>query len=78
MRIRENSDGIPMDIPKVGRSGHFGLSGMRKRVLQTDAKFDTWSSPAMGTEIDLSFPSSIAYGPPVWRLRLRLFRKRVE
>jgi hypothetical protein len=39
---------------------------------------DIWSSAGKGTEIDLSFPGSIAYVHAPRRRRLRLFRKKVE
>ncbi len=75
LRIRDDGGGIPPDIIQTGRAGHYGLSGMRERALQTGAKLDIWSSAGNGTEIDLSFPSLIAYRPPARQSRLRLFSK---
>jgi signal transduction histidine kinase/ligand-binding sensor domain-containing protein len=78
LRIRDDGDGMPPDILKTGRSGHYGLGGMRERARQTGANLDIWSSAGKGTEIDLSFPGSIAYVHAPRRRRLRLFRKKVE
>jgi signal transduction histidine kinase/ligand-binding sensor domain-containing protein len=77
LRIRDDGDGIPLEMLKAGRSGHYGLSGMRERARQTGAKLDIWSSAGKGTEIDLSFPGSIAYGKLARRFRWRLFPGKV-
>jgi signal transduction histidine kinase len=81
LRIRDDGEGIPPDILATGRSGHYGLNGMRERARQTGAKLDIWSSAASGTEIDLSIPGSIAYGKSTYgksprRFLLQLFRKK--
>jgi signal transduction histidine kinase/ligand-binding sensor domain-containing protein len=86
LRIRDDGEGIPPDIVEAGRSGHYGLNGMRERARQAGAKLDVWSSAASGTEIDLSIPGSIAYGKSAYgesaygefrrRFPLRLFRKK--
>jgi signal transduction histidine kinase len=82
LRIRDDGEGIPPDIIETGRSGHYGLSGMRERARQTGAKLDIWSSAGTGTEIDLSIPGSVAYGKSAYgkswrRFPLELFRKKV-
>jgi signal transduction histidine kinase/ligand-binding sensor domain-containing protein len=76
LRIRDNGAGIPPAILEAGRSGHYGLSGMRERARQIGASLDIWSGGGTGTEIDLSIPGSIAYGNPTRRSRLQLFRKK--
>jgi signal transduction histidine kinase len=86
LRIRDDGDGIPPDILATGRSGHYGLNGMRERARQTGAKLDIWSSAGSGTEIELSIPGSIAYGKSAFgksaygkflrRFPLQLFRKK--
>jgi signal transduction histidine kinase len=78
VRIRDDGDGMPPDILQTGRSGHYGLNGMRERARQAGAKLDIWSSAGSGTEIDLSFPGSTAYGPLGQQSRLRLFPRKVE
>jgi ligand-binding sensor domain-containing protein/two-component sensor histidine kinase len=77
VRIRDDGRGVPADILEAGRSGHYGLSGMRERARQIGASVDIWSGIGTGTEIDLSVPGAIAYGKPAGRPRLQLFRKKV-
>ncbi len=76
LRIRDDGDGIAPAILLEGRSGHYGLSGMRERAMQIGAKLDIWSGVGTGTEIALSVPGSIAYSDSPDRFRLRLFRKK--
>jgi signal transduction histidine kinase len=77
LRIRDDGCGIPPEMQQAGRSGHYGLSGMRERARQTGCKLDIWSSAGSGTEIDLSVPGAIAYSKSPGRPRLQLFRKKV-
>lgn len=77
LRIRDDGCGIPPKMQQAGRSGHYGLSGMRERARQTGCKLDIWSSAGSGTEIDLSVPGAIAYSKSPGRPRLQLFRKKV-
>ena len=77
LRFRDDGRGIPPEILEAGRSGHYGLSGMRERARQIGASLDIWSGIGTGTEIDLSVPGAIAYSKsPGWP-RLQLFRKKV-
>jgi signal transduction histidine kinase len=76
LRIRDDGDGIPQDILESGRSGHYGLKGMRERAQQNGATLEIWSRPKAGTEIDLSIPASIAYANSSKRSGSRLFRRR--
>ena len=70
LRIRDDGKGIPPEIMEQGRSGHYGLQGMRERAKQTGAKLDIWSKTGAGTEIELTIAGSIAYrtarGPGFW------------
>jgi signal transduction histidine kinase len=62
MSIRD--DGIGMDqkvIELGGRSGHFGLAGMRERAKRIKAEFTLSSRARMGTEIEISVPAALAY-----------------
>jgi signal transduction histidine kinase len=77
LRIRDDGRGIPQDMLEAGRSGHYGLSGMRERARQIGASLDIWSSVGAGTEIDLSIPGSIAYGRSPGQSRFSLFRRKV-
>jgi signal transduction histidine kinase len=77
LRIRDDGRGIPADILEAGRSGHYGLSGIRERARQIGASLNIWSGAGTGTEIDLSVPGAIAYSKSQGRPRLQLFRKKV-
>ena len=64
---------------QLGLEGHFGLSGMRDRAQNIGAKLKVWSSTGAGTEVRLSVPGGIAFGPEtpsnlsrwLWRMYLR-------
>jgi signal transduction histidine kinase len=75
LRIRDDGRGIDPAILEAGRSGHYGLPGMRERATQIGAKLNIWSGVGTGTEIELSIPGSIAYGASPGRSRFRWFRK---
>jgi signal transduction histidine kinase len=78
LRIRDDGEGIPPEVLKQGRPGHYGLNGMRERADQIGAKFGVWSGAAgAGTEIELTISSSIAYENSVNRFRFRPFREKV-
>ena len=77
LRIRNDGYGIPPEMLETGRSGHYGLSGMRERTRKAGARLDIWSGEGTGTEIDSSIPASIACGQLSKRSRLQLFGKRV-
>lgn len=79
LRFRDDGKGIdPSVLERGGRSGHWGLPGMRERAKHMGAKLDVWSNPGAGTEVDLSIPGSIAYAEFPTRPSFRLFRKRRE
>jgi signal transduction histidine kinase len=76
VRIRDDGNGIAQDILKAGRSGHYGLPGMRERASQIGAKLSIWSGVGSGTEIELTVPGSIAYGASPGRRRFWWFPKK--
>ena len=59
--VRDDGDGIDNEILKGGRSGHWGLFGMRERAQKIGAQLNIWSHGGAGTEIDLSVPAKAAY-----------------
>jgi signal transduction histidine kinase/ligand-binding sensor domain-containing protein len=73
LRIRDDGDGIPPGLLEEGRSGHYGLPGMRERAKKIDAKLDIWSGMGTGTEIDLSIAGSVAYRASPARRRFHFF-----
>jgi len=76
LRIRDDGGGIPPDMLDKGRPGHYGLPGMRERASRIGAEFEIWSGQGVGTEIDLSIRSSMAYASAPRRFGLRFFRKK--
>jgi signal transduction histidine kinase len=80
LRLRFRDDGKGMDPSVVkhgGRSGHWGLPGIRERAKQIGAHLAVWSELGAGTEVELNIPGSIAY-EVVPGARFRFFRKRTE
>jgi signal transduction histidine kinase len=73
LRIRDDGVGIHPDILESGRSGHYGLSGMRERAVQSGGTLEIWSRAGTGSEVDLTIPASIAYSSSK-RSGWRLFR----
>jgi len=61
--VRDNGVGIDQQVVRAGRDGHWGLSGMRERADEIGARLRVLSSPAAGTEVELSVPSRIAFEP---------------
>jgi signal transduction histidine kinase/ligand-binding sensor domain-containing protein len=76
--VRDNGSGIDPDVVRVGRDGHWGLSGMRERAERIGARFRVLSAASAGTEIELSVPGHIAFQSPPshgrwgWLSKLRL------
>jgi signal transduction histidine kinase len=61
LRIRDDGTGIEPAMLEEGRSGHYGLPGMRERARQIGGEFRIRSGVQTGTEIELRIPGSIAY-----------------
>jgi signal transduction histidine kinase len=74
LRFRDDGKGIdPGVVEHGGRSGHWGLPGMRERAKQIGAQLEVWSELGAGTEVQLSIPGSLAYEVFPARARFRLF-----
>jgi signal transduction histidine kinase/ligand-binding sensor domain-containing protein len=76
LRVRDDGHGIATSIQEAGgRSGHFGLAGMRERAQGIGAKLDIWSQDSAGTEIEVSISSVLASSLKnrclYWLLQLR-------
>ncbi len=75
--VQDNGKGIDPEILKRGhREDHWGLPGMRERVLKLGASFAIERRPSGGTRIALKIPASIAYQAgksPIHRLLARGF-----
>ncbi len=61
LRVRDDGIGIDDEILNTGRTGHWGLSGMRERALKIGARLNIWSHAGRGTEVDLTIPAKVAY-----------------
>lgn len=63
LRIRDDGKGIAQEVVEAGgRTGHWGLRGMRERTQKIGGKLEVWSEINSGTEVELSIPAHIAYG----------------
>jgi ligand-binding sensor domain-containing protein/two-component sensor histidine kinase len=76
LRIRDDGKGIDSGFVAEGRTGHYGVQGMRERAKRIGGKLDVWTGTGAGTEIELSIPGSIAYGTSPGRTVRGLFRKK--
>jgi signal transduction histidine kinase len=63
VRIRHNGCGIDQQMLEKGCDGHWGLAGMRERATKIGGLLKILSSPAMGMEVQLSIPTSLASEP---------------
>jgi signal transduction histidine kinase len=63
LRVRDDGKGIdPEVLDAEGRSGHWGLAGMRERAELIGGQLEIWSQQGSGTQVELSIPASLAYG----------------
>jgi nitrate/nitrite-specific signal transduction histidine kinase len=42
-------------------TGHWGMTGMKERASRIGAKFDIWSTPGAGTEVEVNITAAAAY-----------------
>ncbi len=62
MRCRDNGKGMSKEQLDAGSpAGHWGVTGMKERASRIGARFDIWSTPGAGTEVDISVPAAAAY-----------------
>jgi signal transduction histidine kinase len=69
-RLSIRDDGCGMDpqvVAEESSHGHFGITGMRERAQQLEAKIAIFSRESAGTEIELVVPAAAAYLPTAWR-----------
>ncbi len=58
----DNGKGIDAEVLRAGgRSGHWGLIGVKERATAVGAEFTLHSGPGAGTQITLKVPASRAY-----------------
>ena len=62
LRVQDNGKGFDQKaLSGDGRSGHFGLAGLRERAKLVGGKLAIRSQLDSGTEIELIVPASVAY-----------------
>ena len=61
VRVRDDGCGMAPNIVDEGRSGHFGLPGMRERAEQMGAVLRLWSREGTGTEVEIRVPAKTAF-----------------
>lgn len=61
MRIRDDGIGIDERMTAAGRSGHWGLQGMRERTRALGGQLSIWSHAGAGTEVELVIPGRLSY-----------------
>jgi signal transduction histidine kinase/streptogramin lyase len=62
LRVRDDGKGIDATfLASEGRTGHFGLHGMRERAKLMGGKLTVWTAAESGTEIELILPAVRVY-----------------
>jgi signal transduction histidine kinase len=77
LRVRDDGKGIDPKVLREGRTGHFGLPGMRERAGWIGGHLDVWSELESGTEVEVTVPGSIAYTASRAHHRSRLFGRKM-
>jgi signal transduction histidine kinase len=62
LRIKDDGKGIEPEILETGKSGHYGLIGMRERAARIGARI-TFVSSARGTTVTLVVPGEAIFKP---------------
>jgi signal transduction histidine kinase len=75
---RDNGVGIdPQILSLGGRSGHWGLKGMRERAKKIGATLQMQSGPNGGTRLELKLRARVAFAPGLRRSPWRLLRQKL-
>ena len=70
LRVRDDGRGIEPEILEAGgRSGHWGLQGMRERAEKIGGQLRFWSRAETGTEVELTVPGATAYQGASYKLK---------
>jgi signal transduction histidine kinase len=80
LRIRDDGEGMDQETLASGRSGHWGIPGMRERAQKIGARLELFSRPTSGTEVQLTIPARLAYAKgkelALWRRIIAFGSKR--
>lgn len=61
--VRDNGIGMPSEVLEKGSPhGHFGVIGMRERMLSIGGRLGVESAEGFGTDITIRLPAKLAYG----------------
>ena len=74
--VRDDGRGMAAEVLKSGRSGHWGLAGMRERARAIGSVLKIRSRVPGGTEVELVVPARIAYTRVNSRRKLWPWRRR--
>ena len=61
VHVRDDGCGLAPHTVEEGRSGHFGLPGMREKAERIGAVLRLWSRVDAGTEVEIHVPAKIAF-----------------
>jgi signal transduction histidine kinase len=76
LRVRDDGCGVdPAVLEKGGRTGHWGLQGMRERARRIGGQVRLWSRPGAGTEVEFTIPAATAYRSGGTRSKMLWFRR---
>jgi signal transduction histidine kinase len=75
LTIRDDGCGIDPSILGDGRTGHWGLSGLRERAANIDGHLRIVSQPGAGTEVALVVPARVAYPKDSPKLTMPWFKR---
>jgi signal transduction histidine kinase len=69
LRVKDNGIGIDPSIVNRGKSGHFGLQGMRERAARILGRLKIVTASNSGTEIELVVPGKVIFRKPAFDMR---------
>jgi signal transduction histidine kinase/ligand-binding sensor domain-containing protein len=76
--VIDDGDGMPAEVVRDGRPGHFGLTGMRERARRIQARIKVESAPAAGTRILITTPGRVAYAQKPGRRLIDRIRRLIR
>jgi signal transduction histidine kinase/ligand-binding sensor domain-containing protein len=63
VRVRDDGKGIDSQFVEWGRTGHWGIRGMRERAESIDARLRVSTRVHGGTEVEIDVPGHVAFPP---------------
>lgn len=61
LRIEDDGVGIPADVAREGRRGHYGIPGMRERAARIGGSFRIAARREGGTSVVVTVPAAMVY-----------------